>query len=88
MYLVPVLKHMPSIFKTLGQKLEVLLSIFCGTKITLEWITSHFWIYTPSPPLYLTLPLILNFFQLPPTPTPLFSILKSPYTPPLYCEIS
>ena len=23
----------------MGQKMEVLLSIFCGTKITLEWIT-------------------------------------------------
>ena len=26
-------------FGALSQKLEVLLSIFCGTKITLEWIT-------------------------------------------------
>ena len=36
-----------SIFEILGQKLEVLWSIFCGTKINLEWITrlpvpSHF----------------------------------------------
>ena len=27
-----------SIFETLGQKLKVFLSIFCGTKMTLEWI--------------------------------------------------
>ena len=36
--------HLLSIFGALGQKVEVLLSIFCGTKITLERITppSHF----------------------------------------------
>ena len=34
--------HLPSISEALGQKLEVLLSIFCGIKITLEWITPHF----------------------------------------------
>ena len=28
-----------SIIETLGHKFEVLLSIFCGIKITLEWIT-------------------------------------------------
>ena len=28
--------HLVNIFETLGQKLEVLLSIFCGTKITLK----------------------------------------------------
>ena len=31
--------HLLSIFETLDQKLEVLLSISCGTKITLEWIS-------------------------------------------------
>ena len=29
-----------SIFEILGQKLEALLSIFCGAKINLEWTTS------------------------------------------------
>ena len=37
MYLVPVLEY-TSIFETLGQKMIVLLSIFCVTKITLVWI--------------------------------------------------
>ena len=36
------------IFETLVQNLEVLLSIFCGTKITVEWIN--------APPLFLDLP--------------------------------
>ena len=31
-----------NIFEALGQKLEVLLSILSGNKITLEWITSHY----------------------------------------------
>ena len=39
---------LPSIFETLGQKLKVLLRIFCSTKITLEWIP-------PPPPLFSTL---------------------------------
>ena len=34
--------HLLSIFETLGQKLEVLVSIFFGTKITLEWVIPHF----------------------------------------------
>ena len=42
---------------------EVLISIFCGTKITLEWTTP------PPPPLCLSHPLILKFFQPPPPPT-------------------
>ena len=46
--------HLLSIFETLGQKLEVLLSTFRSTKRNLEWI---------YPPLCLTRPLILNFFQ-------------------------
>ena len=37
-----------SIFEILGHKLEVLLSIFCGTKITLKWITPP---PPPPPPL-------------------------------------
>ena len=41
-----------SVFETFGQKLEVLFSIFCGIKITLEQIT---------PPPFLDLPpLCLN----------------------------
>ena len=36
-------------FGALSQKLEVLLSIFCGTKITLKWIT-----FLPTP--FLDLP--------------------------------
>ena len=64
--------------------LEALLSIFCGTKITLEWITphSHFWIYPPPPTLpHYALPThsCVNFSN-----HPLFSILKSPY--PLICN--
>ena len=30
-----------NIFEAFGQKLEVLLSILSGNKITLEWITPH-----------------------------------------------
>ena len=63
---------LPSIFETLGQKLKVLLRIFCSTKITLEWIP-------PPPLLCLTRPLICKFFCPPPAP-PLFSTLKSPYS--------
>ena len=39
-----------SIFGALGQKVEVLLSIFCGTKVTLERIST-----APAPP-FLGLP--------------------------------
>ena len=55
MCLLPVLEytcwassgiHLLSIFETLGQKLEVSLNIFCGTKFTLDWITQP----SPSPP--------------------------------------
>ena len=34
----------------MGQKVEVLSSIFCGTKITLEWITPSFLDVPPPPP--------------------------------------
>ena len=50
----------------LDQNLEVLLSIFYGTKITLEWITTPISALPPFlylPPLCLTYPLLLNFFQ-------------------------
>ena len=54
-----------NIFQTLGQKLRVLLSIICGTKINLEWVT-HPFLDLPPPPLCLTNhPLILKFFQPP-----------------------
>ena len=47
--------HLLSIIETLGHNLEVLLSIFCGIKITLEWITP------PPPPIFRsTPPLCLN----------------------------
>ena len=59
--------HLLSIFETLGQKLEFFLSIFCGTKITLEWIY-------PPPQLCLTHPLLPKYFE-----PPLLSILKSRY---------
>ena len=39
--------HLLRIFRALGQKVEVLLSIFCGSKITLERIT-----IPPPHPLY------------------------------------
>ena len=66
--------HLLSIFEKLGQKLEVLLSFFCGTKITLEWIT----------PLFLDLPPIISY---PPInmwifSTPLYSVLWNLPTPP------
>ena len=32
--------HLLSIFGALGEKVEVLLTVFCGTKITLERITA------------------------------------------------
>ena len=64
-----------SILETLGQKLEVLLSIFCGTKINLEWITP------PPPPIFRSIPPIMpyptiniEFFSTP----PLIRILKTP----------
>ena len=72
-----------SIFETLGQKLEVLLSIFCGTKITLEWITPSPFLDLPPLPLCLTCPLTCKFFQ---PPSPLLSILKSPYSP-ILCKL-
>ena len=60
------------IFETFDQKLKVLLSIICDTKINLEWITPPpISRSPPSPPLCLTHPLILQFFNPPP---PLFSI--------------
>ena len=34
-----VKEYLLSIFETFVQKVEVLFSIFCGTKLTLEWIT-------------------------------------------------
>ena len=52
-----------SIFQTLGQKLKVLLSIICGTKINLEWITPLFFDLSSLSPLCLTHPLTLKFFQ-------------------------
>ena len=39
--------HVLIIFGALDQKVEALLSIFCHTKITLEWITTH-----PPPPFH------------------------------------
>ena len=39
-----------NIFETLGQKLRVLLSIICGTKINLEWVTHPFLDLPPPPP--------------------------------------
>ena len=47
--------HLLSIFETLGQKFEVLLSIFCDTKITLEWVT-------PCPLFKSSQPLIKTYF--------------------------
>ena len=53
MYLVPLAEH----FWEIGSK--VLLSIFCGTKITLEWISPplpHFYIYPHPPHFEISLP--------------------------------
>ena len=46
--------HLLSIFETFVQKVEVLFSIFCGTKLTLEWITPlpPFLDLPPPPPHY------------------------------------
>ena len=44
-----------SMFETLGQKSEVLLSIFCGTKINLEWITPPL-PFLDQPPSHYALP--------------------------------
>ena len=38
-----------SIFETLGQKLEILLSIFRGTKINVRWIIPPIFRSTPAP---------------------------------------
>ena len=48
-----------SILETLGQKLEVLLSIFCGTKINLEWITPP--PPFPTPPIFRSIPTIMPY---------------------------
>ena len=45
------------IFETLGQKLEVLLSVFCGTKSNFEWIA-------PPPPPFLDLPPIMPYLPI------------------------
>ena len=68
-----------SIFETLDQKLEVLLSIFCGTKITLEWIT--------HPPPFLDLPIFRSpintqFFSTP-LPNIQYFEIPIPHPPPL-----
>ena len=65
------------IFEALGRKVEVLLSIFCGTKITLEKITLRGPIFRSTPPLCLTHPLILNFFQ--PSNIQYFEIFIPPF---------
>ena len=65
--------HLLSIFEKLGQKLEVLLSFFCGTKITLEWITP---LFLDLPPIISYPPINVNFLN-----PPLFSIVKPPYPP-------
>ena len=61
--------HLLRIFRALGQKVEVLLSIFCVTKITLERITPPAprpRIFRSTPPLYLTHPVIFKLFFQPP----------------------
>ena len=57
--------HLLSIFGALGQKVELLLSIFCGTKITLDSPCLPPVIFRSVPPSCLTHPLIL---KVPPTP--------------------
>ena len=41
-------------FILISKKLEVLLSIFCGTKITLEWITPPPYFEISIPPSFVT----------------------------------
>ena len=59
----------------MGQKLKVLLSIF-----GMDYPPFPIFRSTP-PPLCLTDPLIMNFFQAPPLPPLLFNIRKTPYPP-------
>ena len=87
MHPMPVLEYTCWVFLRYWVKswLEALLSIFCGTKITLEWITPppplpFLDLPTPnSSPLCFTHPFMYKFFN-----HSLFSILKSPY--PLICN--
>ena len=71
-------------FQTAIFKFEALLSIFCGTKITLEWITSP--IFRSTSHHALPIHYYWNFFNPPPPPPPpsLFNILKNPYPPFVY----
>ena len=65
-------------FQTAIFKFDVLLSTLCGTKINLKWTNLPF-LHLPImtyPPIN-----IKFFFTPPPSSTPLFNILKTPYTP-------
>ena len=55
-------------------KLEVLLSIFCDTKITLEWTTPSFLDLPPPNPIMPHPTINIQIFS---APLPLFSILKT-----------
>ena len=64
-------------FQTAIFKFEVLLSIFCGTKITLEW-TTPLPIFRSNPSPIMPYPHInIQIFS----PPSLFNILKTPYPP-------
>ena len=61
-----------NIFETLDQNLKVFLSIFCGTKVNLEFIITSILDLPPPPPpppiptpFCLTHPLMLKCFQRP-----------------------
>ena len=69
-----------NIFKTFGPKLRVLLSIICGTKINLEWVTHPFLDLPPLPLCLTALPLILKFFQ-PPPPPPIIQYFEDSIAP-------
>ena len=62
---------MLSIFEALGQKVKVLLSIFCGAKITLEWSP-------PPPPPYL---------DQPPLPIIPYPPINAKFFQPPYCSL-
>ena len=68
-------------FQTAIFKFEVLLSIFCGTKSTVEWTTA------PRPPIMPYPPINIDFFSTAPLPPPhlLFNVLKTLY-PHLWME--
>ena len=68
-------------FEALGQKVEVLLSIFCGTKIQNYFGMDYAFLDLPPNPQCLTHPLAIKFF-FPPTLTIQYFEISVPPPPP------